>query len=122
MMVSLELRSPFLDYDLVEFARRLPARAKFRNGRTKHLLKSALRGVVPDEVLERRKKGFGIPLTRWLRTWDASDFEAGGRALDSPAWVEGRLREHQSGRRDNRLALWCVLALGRHAAGAPAAA
>ena len=123
MMVSLEVRSPFLDNDLVDFARRLPHALKYRNGRTKHLLKFALRGVVPDEVLERRKKGFGIPLTRWLRTWDPAAFERGGIVAGNAGWAAAQLREHQAGSRDNRLALWCLLALGHHrgAAGIPAA-
>ena len=77
MMVSLEVRSPFLDQDMVEFARRIPHEYKFRHGQTKYLLKAALRGVVPDEILDRRKKGFGIPLTRWLRSWNDEGF---GRA------------------------------------------
>src|SRR5205085_5834166 len=59
MMVSLEVRSPFLDQDVAEFARRIPHAFKYRDGTTKYLLKSALRGVVPDALLDRRKKGFG---------------------------------------------------------------
>ncbi|QJR16496.1 asparagine synthase (glutamine-hydrolyzing) [Usitatibacter palustris] len=114
MMVSLELRSPFLDNDLVEFARKIPHQFKYANGRTKSILKSALRGVVPDAVLERRKKGFGIPLTRWLRTWDENEFRGNVPFLKS-GWVDARVKEHRRGERDHRLALWCVLALQRHA-------
>ena len=64
MQNSLEVRVPFLDDELVEFVRRLPHTMKYRNGQRKYLLKKALAGVVPDQVLERRKKGFGIPVTK----------------------------------------------------------
>lgn len=114
MMVSLEVRSPFLDQDLVEFARRIPHEYKYRHGQTKYLLKAALRGVVPHDVLSRKKKGFGIPLTRWLRTWDEKDFARAGALVGNPGWTASALAAHKAGRRDQRLALWCLLALGHH--------
>src|SRR5205085_1687753 len=67
MAASLELRAPFLDTKVVEFAARLPWRMKMSLTRTKVLLKRALRGVVPDEILRRPKKGFGIPVAAWIR-------------------------------------------------------
>jgi len=114
MMVSLEVRSPFLDQDVVEFARRIPHEYKYRRGTTKYLLKAALRGVVPDAVLDRRKKGFGIPLTRWLRSWNGDAFARAGAVVGNPGWVAARLREHRAGRRDHRMPLWCLLALEHH--------
>jgi asparagine synthase (glutamine-hydrolysing) len=114
MMVSLEVRSPFLDQDLADFARRIPHTFKYRNGQTKYLLKSALRGVVPDAVLDRKKKGFGMPLTRWLRSWDDAGFARGAAFVRNPSWTRDRLREHKDGRHDHRLALWCLLALEHH--------
>jgi asparagine synthase (glutamine-hydrolysing) len=71
MLNSLESRAVFLDNDLVEFCRRLPHQLKCRKGGQKYLLKRALRGVIPDEILTRPKKGFGIPLRSWLRTTPA---------------------------------------------------
>lgn len=68
MMVSLETRAVFLDNDLVDFCRRLPMRFKYRNGKRKYLLKKALAGWLPGEILEQPKKGFGIPLNLWLRS------------------------------------------------------
>lgn len=68
MMVSLETRAVFLDNDLVDFCRRLPMRFKYRNGKRKYLLKKALAGWLPKEILEQPKKGFGIPLNLWLRS------------------------------------------------------
>jgi asparagine synthase (glutamine-hydrolysing) len=67
MAHSLEARSPLLDHKLMEFMARVPANLKLRNGESKHLLKSALRNILPDEILDRRKMGFGVPLGRWLR-------------------------------------------------------
>jgi asparagine synthase (glutamine-hydrolysing) len=114
MMVSLEVRSPFLDQDLADFARRIPHEYKYRDGTTKYILKSALRGVVPDRLLDRRKKGFGIPLTQWLRSWGEERFPRAGAVLGNPEWPSAALAEHRSGKRDHRLALWCLLALERH--------
>lgn len=68
MAHSLEARSPLLDHRLVEFMAAVPARYKLGRSGGKHLLKSALRGLLPDEVLERPKMGFGVPLAKWLRT------------------------------------------------------
>jgi len=67
MAYALEARSPFLDHKLMEFMARVPTKLKLRGGESKHLLKSALRGIIPDAILERPKKGFGVPLGRWLR-------------------------------------------------------
>jgi len=112
MLNSLEARCPFLDNDLVDFVRRLPAEYKFRRGQTKYLLRRALKGIVPDEVLQRRKKGFGVPLVQWLREWP--------RGGDSPttvldvAWTRKRWDEHLAGRADHRTFLWCDLALKYH--------
>jgi asparagine synthase (glutamine-hydrolysing) len=68
MAHSLEARSPFLDHVLMEFMARVPAHLKLREGVSKYLLKSAFRGTLPDEILDRPKMGFGVPLGRWLRT------------------------------------------------------
>ena len=115
MMVSLESRAPFLDNDLVEFAAKLPTSFKYRRGSRKYLLKKALRGVIPDEIIDRPKKGFGIPLLSWLERlpFDAKDC---GGALDWN-WVMNRRRSHHAGRRDDRLFLWAYQALSRSRAG-----
>ncbi len=110
MLNSLESRAVFLDNDLVEFCRRLPGHFKYRNGERKYLLKRALRGVVPDAALDRRKKGFGIPLASWLRTIPASPpmEPLPGMRLErvAQAW-----RDHRSGAADHRLFLWSWLSL-----------
>jgi asparagine synthase (glutamine-hydrolysing) len=67
MAHSLEGRSPLLDHKVMEFMARVPANLKLHNGESKYLLKSALRNILPDEILNRRKMGFGVPLGHWLR-------------------------------------------------------
>jgi asparagine synthase (glutamine-hydrolysing) len=67
MAHGLEARSPFLDHKLVEFAASLPVDMKVRHGQTKYLLKEAMRGILPDTILDRTKQGFGVPIDRWFR-------------------------------------------------------
>lgn len=65
MGVSLEGRVPFLDHVFVERAMGIPAAAKTRNGTLKHILKKAVRGMIPDEFIDRQKQGFGVPVHEW---------------------------------------------------------
>ncbi|HEX6948323.1 MAG TPA: asparagine synthase-related protein, partial [Nitrospira sp.] len=58
---------PLLDHPFVEFAATIPADWKLHRGKTKHIFVKALRGLLPDEILDRSKKGFGVPLNRWFR-------------------------------------------------------
>lgn len=108
MQNSLEVRSPFLDNDVVEFARRLPAQFKVRHGQRKYLLRQALRGLVPEEIANRPKKGFGIPLSAWLRRLPFPE-------LDLPAvdmeWMRRRWDAHLAEQEDNRHLMWCWLSL-----------
>lgn len=109
MAVSLESRAVFLDNDLVDFCRRLPNRFKYRNGNRKYLLKRAMAGLLPADIIGRRKKGFGIPLSAWLREMPAPEIAeiAGMR----PAAIEKCWREHRAGQADHRLVLWSWLSL-----------
>jgi len=67
MAASLESRVPLLDYRLVEYALGQPASARFARGRPKHLLKEAVRGIVPDEIIDRKDKmGFPVPIFEWF--------------------------------------------------------
>ena len=67
MAHSIEARPPLLDHRLVEFAATIPPRLRYRDGTTKYLFKQALRGVLPDAIIDRRKQGFAVPLARWFR-------------------------------------------------------
>ncbi len=66
MGVGLEVRVPFLDHRFVELALSIPAEAKTRNGELKHVLKQAVRGVIPDELIDRPKQGFRVPVDEWF--------------------------------------------------------
>lgn len=123
MAVSLEVRAPFLDHLLVDWVTRLPADMKMRGGAKKWLLRETLRGRLPDAILDRPKKGFGIPLAKWLRgemhDWAAATIETLGEDLGHLIAIgEARrlLAEHRAGRRDNRKPLWALLCLGVWAA------
>ncbi len=65
---SLETRVPFLDHDLVALALSIPSELKTKNGTLKHILKKSVRGLIPDEIIDRKKQGFGVPLQDWFRT------------------------------------------------------
>ena len=66
MGVSLEGRVPFLDHKFVELAMSIPESVKTRNGTLKYVLKKAVRGVIPDELIDRPKQGFGVPVYEWF--------------------------------------------------------
>lgn len=111
MLCSLEARSPFLDRDVAAFAERLPASVKLRNGKRKWLLKKALAGVVPDFVLDRKKKGFGIPLAQWLRQLPPPPQAASERLGLNVDRLNALWAEHRDGRADHRGLLWAWTAL-----------
>jgi asparagine synthase (glutamine-hydrolysing) len=66
MGVSLEARVPFLDHKFVELAMSIPEKVKTKDGTLKHILKKAVRGVIPDELIDRPKQGFGVPIHEWF--------------------------------------------------------
>lgn len=110
MSHSLESRAVFLDNDLVSFCRRLPGRFKMRDGTRKYLLRKAAAGLLPDRVLNRRKKGFGIPVSAWLKEFPVEAPLAPIDGLDT-GWASDRWSAHRKGSEDNRLFLWTWMAL-----------
>jgi asparagine synthase (glutamine-hydrolysing) len=66
MATSVEARVPYLDHKLVEFAMSIPSNLKYKDGETKYILKRALKGVIPDRILHRKKQGFGVPINEWM--------------------------------------------------------
>jgi len=117
MAHSIEARPPLLDHKLVEFAARVPARLRMRGGSTKYLLKRAMRGVLPDAIIDRPKHGFAVPLAHWFRgelagfTRDLLFSDAcRQRGLFDATYVERLLQLHERGR-DIDLQLWTLLSL-----------
>ena len=117
MQASLEARAPFLDHQLAEYAATIPFNLKLKGSRTKHILKEAARGLLPDAIIERKKHGFGVPLGAWLRRDSAPvrdillSRRARERGLLNMAVVERLIRERESGRRDWNRQLWALLTL-----------
>jgi asparagine synthase (glutamine-hydrolysing) len=117
MMASLEGRVPLLNNDFVAFALGLPMSMKLRGLRSKFLFRRALRGVLPDSILRRPKKGFGIPVAEWFRgplREQLLDVLAPDRVrregFFEPSLVAGLVGEHLEGRADNRKQLWTLFA------------
>jgi asparagine synthase (glutamine-hydrolysing) len=113
MAVSLEAREPLLDYRLIEFAATLPDAMRVRGGQGKWLMKRAMRGALPDDILYRPKMGFVSPIAQWFRGPLAEQARniASGSALARSGWFNtARLSEiaeaHISGRSDNARLLW----------------
>ncbi|HVZ87581.1 MAG TPA: asparagine synthase (glutamine-hydrolyzing) [Polyangia bacterium] len=120
MAHGLEVRPPLLDDALVDLAFSLPSRVKLRGGQLKHLLKLAARGRIPDAVIDRPKKGFGIPLAAWLRGPLAARLDA--VVAESPLWDLGLVDratfaawndEHRGLQRDRSKPLWALYVLDR---------
>lgn len=116
MAHSLEVRTPFLDYEFVEWAARLPASVKLKGSEGKHVLKEALRPLLPEQVLFRTKMGFAVPLDTWFRGSlrnHIGDVVKGERLADSGFFDADVLKrvvnEHQSGLRDHSSILWSLL-------------
>ena len=116
MASGLEVRAPFLDAELVDAMQSLPSSFKFGRNQTKRLLKRAASGRLPELVLNRPKKGFGIPVARWLRgPLSPLVSELLGRdklnkqGIFRPDEVARRVEEHREGIRDHRKPLWTLL-------------
>lgn len=118
MATSVEARVPFLDHKLVEFAMSLPRRFKLREGQTKYILKRALKGVIPDRIIHRRKQGFGAPINQWMLDRMGQFVEH--TLLHSPLRKRGLfdydrvahlLAAHRAGRLNYSFFLWSLLNL-----------
>jgi asparagine synthase (glutamine-hydrolysing) len=105
MAHSLEARVPLLDHKVVEFASTIPPELRLREGTTKYIFKRALRGILPDEIIDRPKHGFGVPLGRWFRGRLGSFVRdlllsetSRRRGLFDTAYIERLLERHARGR------------------------
>lgn len=118
MAASLESRVPFLDHHLVEFTAALPERMKLRGLTTKYVLRRAMKGLLPEPILTRRKMGFPVPIGAWFRGEYRSlvdEYVLGARArergLFNPEALRALVAEHQSGARDHAQRLWSLVNL-----------
>jgi asparagine synthase (glutamine-hydrolysing) len=116
MYTSLEVRAPFMDVEVVEFLNSLPDNFKRRGTQGKWLLKQVMRGKLPDAIIDRPKKGFGIPLSHWLRNelrpLCEELLEPGRIAREGifdPGYVERLKADHFTGRANNRKLLWTLM-------------
>lgn len=116
MAHSLEVRTPFLDYEFVEWVASLPTAVKLKGGEGKHILKDALRPLLPEQILFRSKMGFAVPLDVWFRgslRQHIGEVVAGGRLAESglfdPATLRRIVDDHIAGRRDHSAPLWSLL-------------
>ena len=106
MLNSLEVRSPFLDLEVVNLARRIPWPLKLRGGTTKWILKKALAPLLPAEIIDRPKKGFGMPIGRWLAEGKFPIDPAKTAPLLNADFISKKWTEHREHRADHRLFLW----------------
>ena len=114
MACSLEVRAPFLDAEFADFANALPSSLKLKGFTRKYLLKKALAGRLPETIIKRPKKGFGIPLSAWLKGQlnpMAAQMLASESAAEffRPAELRELLQQHSLGRKDNRKQIWTIL-------------
>jgi asparagine synthase (glutamine-hydrolysing) len=116
MAASIESRVPFLDHPLVEFASSLPQRLKLRGWTTKYVLREAMRGRLPDEILSRKKMGFPVPVGAWFRGEFGhllDDYVLGDRArqrgLFDAAAVERLVQAHRTGSEKHDERLWMLV-------------
>jgi asparagine synthase (glutamine-hydrolysing) len=116
MLVSLEARTPFLDYRVVEFCASLPPNLRLAGSQSKYLLKKAMQGILPEMILHRGKEGFSIPIKQWLknelrplmeeylspvRLKRAGEFQ--------PGYVQKLMQEHLRGSENHSHRLWALM-------------
>lgn len=115
MAVSLEARAPLLDHKLIDFVTGIPASLKLSGLETKYLLKQSVKDIVPGEILNRPKQGFGVPIQEWInqqlrsRIRDTlSDTRTQQRGYINSEYLNVLLHEHDRGRRDHSMRLWAL--------------
>lgn len=120
MAHSLEVRVPLLDHKFFEWGMRLSPDSRIVDGEGKAAFKQAIRGFVPDAVIDRPKRGFDIPAGQWMRDEMAPTLRALCKSevlldtgLISRSGLSAMVEEHLAARRDHHASLWCVLMLDR---------
>ncbi|MBI4994748.1 asparagine synthase (glutamine-hydrolyzing) [Candidatus Peregrinibacteria bacterium] len=118
MANSIESRVPFLDHRLVELAMQIPMDLKIKNGISKYALKQAVRGIIPDEIIDRKKQGFSAPIAEWLKQslqkelpnviWNSKIWETG---VFNRKTIEKLIKDHQNNKADLSFRIWNILTL-----------
>jgi asparagine synthase (glutamine-hydrolysing) len=115
MTHSIEARVPLLDHKLVEFAATIPPELQLRSGTTKYIFKQAMRGILPDEIIDRPKHGFAIPLGRWFRGQLSAFIRelllsetSRRRGIFNTAYIEQLVQRNEKGRELN-FQLWTLI-------------
>ena len=116
MANGLEVRTPFLDHELVELVNSLPSSAKFNGKQGKIILKQALKGIVPEEILYRRKSGFEIPVESWLKGTLGNRLEAAVLKMPEELGINKKalysaFEDFQKGNSSYATAMWAALIL-----------
>jgi asparagine synthase (glutamine-hydrolysing) len=118
MAASIECRAPLVDYQLVQFASSMPSSLKVRGLKLKYILKKALAGWLPDEILNRKKRGFGAPVGAWLRkelqplvSELLSEDQVRKRGLFHWPMIQQILKSHQEQRQDHTDQLFGLIVL-----------
>lgn len=116
MSVSLEGREPFLDQKIIEWAAQLPSHYKYHNGQKKYILKQIVHRYIPQEIMERPKMGFAIPVETWLSNElkslvqeHLSEKSLDAHGLFNKKEVSGLLKEFFGGRTEKYLKIWYLL-------------
>jgi len=115
MANSLEVRVPYLDHRLVEFVCGLPANMKLNGLTTKYILKKTAKDMLPDEIINRAKKGFGVPVAKWVKN-ELKDFildildvkKIKKEGIFNPKFIGDLLEDHFNGTKDNRKLIWTL--------------
>jgi len=116
MANSLEVRVPYLDHRLVEFACGLPANMKLNGLTTKYILKKTAKEMLPNEIIHRTKKGFGVPVAKWIKD-ELKDFildildekKIKREGVFNPKFIGDLLEDHFNGTKDNRKLIWTLV-------------
>ena len=116
MAHGLEARAPFLDHKLMEMVARVPGGEHLKGWQLKSLLKEIARPLLPADLIDRPKMGFGVPIKKWFRH-ELKDYladhllsqKARQRGMINPATVETMIQEHVSGKAEHHYQLWTLL-------------
>ncbi|MBI3586607.1 MAG: asparagine synthase (glutamine-hydrolyzing) [Ignavibacteriales bacterium] len=118
MATSIEARVPFLDHRLVEYTMTIPRHFKIKNGEPKYILKKAVEGIIPNNIIYRKKQGFAAPVNEWLRNeWFGfmKDRLMNSRILSQYGFkrdfIATTIEQHRQGKRDDGMQLWTLLNL-----------